>query len=334
MSNYIKEKDIIKEVLKRYNTDWDNNDDALILKYLDPYIQDGFDVLVDDGYLLYLSDVRREMASYGYSCMTKEDLLKVAVANLFGDDAKKGKIADKMTKSLKDKFEGYAPEPKRQLKEYIQYSNCEKTKKEFDLCFNEYVKSIDNLKKFAINFLDVINSSIDSNNLAGQISSLIIFINKLEQLKDKEFFKSLTYESRIKPTELFYQEIFLSEDTERIMDEAIDLVMNFQLPETREFTNCSLEDIYMAIPKDVISYELLENENIDPDNIDYSSPFFRKFYHLAELLVKDADKDENFKDTVYHFLVNKIASFQKEFFDSYEPEFDQEIEAISYIKKY
>lgn len=335
MNNYVKEEDIIKKVLKNSNNDWNNDNDVkLILKYLDPYIQDGFDVLVDDGYLLYLSDVRREMTNYVYSCMNQNDFLKLAISNVFEDDARKESISKKITKLLKDEYEGCAPEPIRPLKEYIQYSNCEKVKKEFESCYHEYVRAINELKDLAMKTLDTISSSIEYSSSTEQLSAIIIFINKLEQLKNKDFYKSLTYDSRINPKDLFYQEVYLSEDAKRIFDETKEQIMHFQFPETKGFANYTLDDIYAAIPKDVISYELLENEEIYPGHIDYNSPFVNKFYHLAKLLVKDADNDDNFENTVYAFLIEKVSNFQKEFFDYYDTDDFDDVDEFTYSKHY
>lgn len=339
MDNYIKEKDIVKEVLKRAGSDWDNDQNELIMRYLNPYIQDGFDVLVDDGYLLYLSDVRNEMTNYVYSFMSNNDYLKLAVSNVFQDEARKEKISNNVYEILKDKYTNYAPTPKRDVSEYIQFSNCKKIQDEFEACYHGYVKAIDELKDFTLNFLEVINSSMKVSE--NEISALTTFVDKLERLKNKDFYKSLTYGSNIPATDLFYQEVFLSEDAERLFNDVKEKILHFQLPKTKEFSNYSLDDIYAAIPKDIISYELLENEEIDPNHIVYNSPFVQKFCYLAKSLVKDAENDENFEDTVYSFLIKKITDFQEEFFNYYEPDDDESIndndfeaiEAFTYSKR-
>lgn len=327
------EKELIRGFFNYTSNDLTKEADNLILDYLDPYVQDGIDAITDDGYLLYLADIRQEMLDYLYSHLTREDFLKISVANTFEDDKLKKEVTQRIFEVLNDKYEGYAPIPKRPLADYIKYSDSEKTKKDFEICYHEYVKAIEELEHIALDLVEILISSRQSDNVVNKSSILNALVNQLEQLKDKESFKKLTYNSSISPSDLFYQDIFLNEDSKNMINNVKEQVLDFRLPKHTEIANYSLEEIYNAIPKDIISYDLLENDEIDPNSIDHNIAFVQNFYHLASLFVKDADKDENFEDTVYNFLINKISEFQERLYDSYYPDVDEDIDAFSYSKR-
>ena len=331
-NNYEKEKEIIREVLKRTENGWTVDADSLVLKYLDPFIQDGVDTIVDDGYLLYVDDIKQEMIESWDQKITDEDILQIAISILFHDGQIRKKITERIRQSLMEQYHDYAPIPKRSFQEYVQYADSSKTRKEFDKSYHEYLEAINELYHFCSLFLEKVKKMKQTEKIQHQILELELFMNELNQLKDKEFFKSLTYQSKISTDRLFYQDVFLSEDSKKTLEEVLSQPIDFTAKAQESHFHYSLEDLYQAIPKDVISYELLENEEIDPNQNNSNIEFIQNFYQLALLFCSEEMKDENFEDVVNQFLIQKVSNFQERFYDSCSVQEENEEEYSAYFK--
>ena len=84
------------------------------------------------------------------------------------------------------------------------------------------------------------------------------------------------------------------------------------------------------IPDDILSDELLSNEEFDPNNLNFRIGFVQDFYQLCLLLCPEAQDSEEFKKTVNDFLIKKVESFQKQFSDSFGEEHEEEYHDYSY----
>ena len=328
MLNDTEERTIISEVLNSADN-WNMDANRLVLRYLDPYIQNGLDAILDDGYLLYLKDVEDEMMDFLKAHITDDDALNMAIADNYGNGQMKVQIIQRLKTILLEKYKDVAPVPKRKISEYIQYADSKKTREEFEKCYHEYVRGVQELQDVALDLLEKMKMGKQTDEIKTKGAVLTIFVNLLESLKDKEFFKSLTYETAMPTTKLFYQEIFLSEDAERVLNQVLEQTTHSLLDSKAEKKHYSLEDIYQSIPNDIISYELLENEEIDPNCVAWDDPFFQSFYQLVLRFYPDEKGSEQLQQKVYYFLIEKVASFQNEFMKYFnDNDFDDEIEFL------
>lgn len=332
------EKAIIQEVLKCKDKDWNFQEDNLVLKYLFPYFQDGIEVLVDDGYPLYVQDCEKEMRDYMLSQISNNDLLEASLVLLFGDSQSKKDFFLKYENILRNEYKNHAPSYHRSLSDYMKYADSPETRKEYEDSYRAYLKAIDDLENLSVIILHSLSSSRQTKNIIDQTIAIDLFINRLELLKDKNFYESLTYESNMPVQDLFYQEVFMSEDFERILHEVINSPIKFSSLDNRSHLSYSLDDIYQMIPEDVLSDELLSNEEFDPNNLNFQIRFVQDFYQLCLLFCSDA-KDDKFKDTINQFLMRKVESFQEQFYDSFsdnedDDEYqDQSYKHVVYVKK-
>lgn len=304
--DYQEERKIIKKITNDTNEDESINYDKIIFEFLKPYILDGIDAIVDDGYLLYLSDAKKEMAEYLNTELFDKSKLKLYVSNYFDDKNEMNSVIKEMKKALYDKYLNHAPIPKRSLQEYIQYADSKKTDEEFEKSYYEYKNAIDDLLFYCTTIVDNLKSCEQTKKIERQTAQLKLFMNKISRLKNIDFFKSLTYKSSFPVENLFYPEVFASED---IID-TIDGVV--QQPIILSKDNYTLEELYAAIPNDVISYDLLENEEIDPNDASHSIDFFQSFYDLA-LQFSNIKEKKDIEKIIHQFLINKINEFQDAF---------------------
>lgn len=328
MSNDSEEKNIIREVLKSSDSDGNMGIHRLVLQYLDPYIQNGLDAILDDGYLLYLKDVEEEIGEFLQAHITDDDALTIAIADAYGSEQLKATIMQKLQTILFNQYQGVAPVPKRKISEYIQYADSDETRKEFDECYREYVQGIQELQDVAEDLLEKLKFSKQTDEIKSKSASLIIFVSLLESLKDKDFFKTMTYDTMIPTTKLFYQEIFLSEDSERVLNQVLMQAVDSLSSVDEEKTHYSLDDIYAAVPNAIISYELLENEEINPNFVTLDVPFFQSFYQLASKFSSDKEDSEAFQKKVYYFLIQKVDDFQREFMTFYDDDLEDNDELL------
>ncbi len=315
-NNYEEEKNIIREVLKRSETGWTSESGRLVLQYLNPYIQDGIDTIIDDGYLLYVDDIKQEIMEEYRHQITDDDILHVAISVLFGDSQKMNQIRNRIRQFMLDKYENYAPVPKRSFQEYVKYADSPETRKEYEKSYQEYATAIQELSDFCSSFLNKIRGLKQTSLVQNQALELELFLNELEQLKSKDFFQSVTYQAYVPAEDIFYPAVFLSEDSKKVLEEVLNQPIDFATMAEQKKFHYSLEELYQAIPKDTISYELLENEEIDPDHNNTNLHFIQSFYQLALLFCSDEEKTDGFEEKVNHFLIQKVSNFQEQFCNS------------------
>lgn len=304
--DYQEEKKIIKEVMSCTGEDKSTEYDKIILDYLESYILDGIDAIVDDGYLLYLNDTKDEMTEYLNTELSEKSKLRLYVSRYFGDENEVAFIVDKMKDILYDKYHDYAPIPKRNLDEYIKFADSKKTEQNFKKSYNEYKNAIDELLYYCEVIMDNLSFCRQTEKIKQQTAHLELFMDKLSQLKNIDSFKSLTYKSSFPVEELFYPEVFSSEDFTDTINKAV------QQPISLSKDDYTIEELYDAIPNDVISYGLLESEEIDPNDASHTIDFVQRFYDLALQFSSDKEK-EDIKNIIHQFLIGKIDEFQDSF---------------------
>lgn len=303
------EKEIINEVLK--------GKENSILKYLYPYFQDGIEVLVDDGYPMYVQDCEREIRDFMLSHISNNDLMEASLVSLFGDSQSKKDFLLKYESILKNKYENHAPSYHHSLKDYMEYADSPKTRKEYEDSYHAYLKAIDDLMNISVLILQRLKSSRQTETIINQTTAVERFMNRLEELKDKNVYESFTYESNMPVQNLFYQELFMREDFERILQQVINSPIEFSSLSNHSHLSYSLDEIYQMIPDDVLSDELLSNEDFDPNSMNFHIRFVQDFYKLC-LFFYPGDVDEKeFQKKVNDFLTSKVRSFQEQFSESY-----------------
>lgn len=304
---------LVKALLRNKQTEWTAETQNLILKYLSSFIDEGIDTITDDGYLLYLEDVEKEITDYMISQITADDFLKLAMASLFENDEAKKETMQKFKDNLIRKYKGIAPVPGRTFKEYVQHADSPETRDNFHKCYLDYVKAIDEIKEYCSEILNKLSTSLQTKQIQQITTVLLTFMNGLDTMRSEDYYRSLTYQASIPTEELFYQNLYLSEDADKTIQKVLDKPIDFTSVAQNIDFNYSLEDIYQAIPKDIVSEELLESEELDPNSLNYNIAFVQNFYNLVLLLCPKEAEDEDFERKINQFLIKKVGAFQNEF---------------------
>ena len=334
MTNYEEYQDemmLTQEVLKNDETKLEADSQKLVLNYLSPFIMEGIDTITDDGYPLYLGDVEDEMTDYMISQITPDVFLKLAIASSFENDECKKTVMEQLKEKLIEHYQGYAPVPKRTLSEYVQYADSTRTRDNFHKCYLDYVKALDEVIDYCSDFLEKLATCLQTEQVQHKTNSLLSFIDQLKAMKSEEYYRSITYGANIPSNKLFYQDFYLSEDADDIIQKVIDKPIDFSALSERLSFDYSLEDIYQAIPKDIVSFELLENDELDPNSLNHNVDFIQSFYYLA-ILFHSNDSDENIEQKINEFLIQKVNSFQDEMEIFYLNDQDNDMEYV-YTKR-
>lgn len=304
---------LVQALIRNNQTEWTAETQNLILKYLSSFIDEGIDTITDDGYLLYLEDVEREITDYMMSQITADDFLKLAIASFFENDEAKKETMQKLKDNLISQYQGIAPVPKRTLEEYIQYADSQETRDNFQKCYLDYVKAIDEIKEYCSEVLDRLSTSLQTERTQQTTQVLLAFMNGLDTMQSEDYYRTLAYQASIPTEKLFYQKLYLSEDADKTIQNVLNKPIDFASIAPNLSLNYSLEELYQAIPKDIVSAELLESEELDPNSLNHDIAFVQTFYNLALLLCSRESDDENFERKINEFLIQKVISFQEEF---------------------